>query len=170
VTFRHPESATVRAANAADAAGVAAIYNHYVGQTVVTFEEEAVPAAEIARRMQDAAAASLPWLTAEASGSIVGYAYAANWRVRHAYRFSVEVTAYIAPDHARRGIGSSLYTVLIAALRARGIHAAIGGIALPNDASIALHEKFGFRKVAHFEQVGFKFKHWIDVGYWQLIL
>jgi L-amino acid N-acyltransferase YncA len=80
------------------------------------------------------------------------------------------VTAYVAPDYARRGIGSSLYTVLVAALRARSIHAAIGGIALPNDASIALHEKFGFRKVAHFEQVGFKFKRWIDVGYWQLIL
>jgi phosphinothricin acetyltransferase len=77
---------------------------------------------------------------------------------------------YLAPEHGNRGIGSALYAELLAALRGSGLHAAIGGIALPNDASVALHEKFGFKKVAHFEQTGFKFNRWIDVGYWQLIL
>ncbi len=77
---------------------------------------------------------------------------------------------YVAPDQGGRGVGSSLYSSLLQALRDRGLHAAMGGIALPNDASIALHEKFGFQKVAHFEQAGFKLGRWIDVGYWQRIL
>jgi L-amino acid N-acyltransferase YncA len=82
-------------------------------------------------------------------------------------RFSAEVTVYVEPGHARRGIGSKLYTRLFPILQTRGIHAVIGGIALPNEASVALHEKFGMRKVAHFTEVGFKFDRWIDVGYWQ---
>ena len=100
----------------------------------------------------------------------MGYAYATAWRVRRGYRYSTEVTVYVDPGAGGRGIGSLLYTDLIAALQERGIHAAMGGIALPNDASVALHEKFGFKKVAHFEQVGVKFDRWIDVGYWQRIL
>jgi L-amino acid N-acyltransferase YncA len=160
----------VRPATAADAEAVAGIYNHYVAHTIVTFEEEAVAAAEMARRMEDVRADALPWLVAERDGAIVGYAYATKWRVRRAYRFSAEVTVYLAPGEGGRGAGSRLYTHLLAELGARKIHAVMGGIALPNDASIALHEKFGFRKVAHFEQTGFKFDRWIDVGYWELIL
>jgi L-amino acid N-acyltransferase YncA len=160
----------VRPATAADAEAVAGIYNHYVAHTIVTFEEEAVAAAEMARRMEDVRADALPWLVAERDGAIVGYAYATKWRVRRAYRFSAEVTVYLAPGEGGRGTGSRLYTHLLAELGARKIHAVMGGIALPNDASIALHEKFGFRKVAHFEQTGFKFDRWIDVGYWELIL
>ena len=162
--------ATIRAARASDAAAVAAIYNHYVAETAVTFEEEPVSAAEMARRIEGVLSASLPWLVAEESADIVGYAYATHWRARRAYRYSVEVTAYVARQHAGRGIGSRLYRQLFPALQARGVHAVMGGIALPNDASVALHEKFGLRKVAHFEQVGFKFSRWIDVGYWQRIL
>ena len=82
----------------------------------------------------------------------------------------MEVTVYVAPGHAGRGIGSRLYGELFPILKTRGIHAVIGGIALPNEASVALHEKFGMRKVAHFEEVGFKFDRWIDVGYWQRTL
>ena len=86
------------------------------------------------------------------------------------YRFSVEVTVYVAPGHAGRGIGSTLYGELFPMLKTLGIRAVIGGIALPNEASVALHEKFGMRKVAHFGEVGFKFDRWIDVGYWQRTL
>ena len=161
---------TVRAVTPADAEAVAAIYNHYVLQTVVTFEEEPITAAEISRRIDEVRAGSLPWFVAERAGAIAGYAYASRWRARSAYRFSSEVTVYLAPEQGRRGIGSALYAELLSALRGSGLHAAIGGIALPNDASVALHEKFGFKKVAHFEQTGFKFNRWIDVGYWQLIL
>jgi L-amino acid N-acyltransferase YncA len=159
----------VRSATAEDAEAVAAVYNHYVTQTVVTFEEEAISASEISRRIGEVQAASLPWLVADRGGLVVGYAYATKWRPRRAYRFSSEVTVYVHPDHGARGIGSALYRQLLAELRDRGIHAAMGGIALPNDASVRLHERFGFEKVAHFAAVGFKFDRWIDVGYWQLV-
>jgi L-amino acid N-acyltransferase YncA len=162
--------ALVRAATAEDAEAVAAIYNHYVTQTVVTFEEEAISASEISRRLGEVQAASLPWLVADRDGLVVGYAYATRWRPRHAYRFSSEVTVYVHPDYGARGIGSALYRQLLPELRDRGIHAAMGGIALPNDASVRLHERFDFKKVAHFAAVGFKFNRWIDVGYWQRVL
>jgi L-amino acid N-acyltransferase YncA len=160
----------VRAAAAADAAAVARIYNHYVAETVVTFEEEPVAAAEMARRMAEVQAASLPWLVAEREGAVAGYAYATPWRTRRSYRFAAELTVYIAPGLGGRGLGSALYRQLLAAARDRGLHAVMGGIALPNEASVRLHEKLGFEKVAHFREVGFKFGRWVDVGYWQLLL
>jgi phosphinothricin acetyltransferase len=160
----------IRPADAGDAAGIARIYNYYVPSTVVTFEEAEVSADEMARRIEEVGTASLPWLVAEREGRVVGYAYATKWRGRRAYRFSAEVTVYVDMACAGSGIGSRLYEELLPALRAGGIHAVMGGIALPNDASVALHEKFGFSKVAHFKEVGFKFERWIDVGYWQLNL
>ena len=160
----------VRSATSSDAAAMARIYNHYVAATIVTFEEVAVTADDFERRLHDVLSASLPWLVAEQGSDIVGYACASNWKRRYGYRFSVEVTVYLDPMSARRGIGTQLYTQLLAALKAAGIRVAIGGIALPNDASVLLHEKFGFEKVAHFKEVGIKFGQWIDVGYWQLSL
>lgn len=162
-----PEDTTIRDATPSDAAALAAIYNHYVRETVVTFEEEPVAAEEMARRLEEVLSASLPWLAAEEEGRVVGYAYATRWKARSGYRFSAEVTVYLAPDRGGRGIGSKLYGELFPRLEARGIHAVMGGIALPNEASVALHEKFGLRKVAEFKEVGFKFGRWIDVGYWQ---
>ena len=101
---------------------------------------------------------------------MLGYAYATPWRVRSAYRFSVESSVYVHKDCAHQGIGRRLYGVLLDELRARGLAVVIGGIAQPNPASVALHEACGFRKVAHFERVGRKFERWVDVGYWQLQL
>jgi phosphinothricin acetyltransferase len=162
---------SVRRVAASDAEEIARIYNYYVAETIVTFEEEPVAAAEIARRIGEVAETRLPWLVAERAGAVVGYAYATRWRPRRGYRFSSEVTVYVAPEECGRGIGTTLYAALLESLRASGdVHAAMGGIALPNDASIALHEKFGFRKVAHFEHAGCKFGRWIDVGYWQVVL
>ncbi|MBK8980589.1 MAG: N-acetyltransferase [Planctomycetes bacterium] len=165
-----PEETLVRAATGADAEALARIYNHYVANTIVTFEEELVPPGEMARRIAATAAEALPWLVAECGEEVVGFALASKWKGRCAYRFSVEITVYA--DHAwtRRGIGSHLYGRLLPDLRGRGMHSAIGGIALPNPASVALHEKFGLRKVAHFREVGFKLGRWIDVGYWQVTL
>lgn len=160
----------IRAAAPEDAEAIAAIYNHHVVETIVTFEEEPVAPAEMARRISEVQAATLPWLVAEEGGRVVGYAYATPWRSRFGYRFSVEVTVYTAPGKERRGIGSRLYGELLPLLEAKRLHTAMGGIALPNDASVALHEKFGFRKVAHFRESGIKFGRWIDVGYWQRIL
>lgn len=159
--------ASIRAATSADAAAIAEIYNHYVVATIVTFEEERVAPGEMAGRIDGVRARSLPWLVAEQAGRVVGYAYAADWKTRSAYRFSTEVTVYLAPNELGRGIGSDLYAILFPQLRVLGVHAALGAIALPNEASVALHEKFGMRKVAHFAEVGFKFERWIDVGYWQ---
>jgi L-amino acid N-acyltransferase YncA len=164
------ERPMIRAATTADCEAVAAIYNHYVMKTIVTFEEEPVAPGEIAERLQEVTSASLPWLVAEQGGHVVGYAYASKWKGRCAYRFSAEITVYLAPSCSGRGLGSTLYDRLFPILRALGIHAVMGGIALPNEASVALHEKFGLEKVAHFREVGFKFDRWIDVGYWQRTL
>jgi len=161
---------TVRPATVADAEAVASIYNHYVTNTIVTFEEEPIPVPDMARRMEQVAAASLDWLVAELDRRVIGYAYAGRWHTRAAYRFSTEVTVYLDSEHVGKGVGSQLYAALFPQLRARGIHAVLGGIALPNAASVALHERCGLEKVAHLREVGFKFGRWIDVGYWQRTL
>lgn len=160
----------IRPAVAADAGALARIYNFYIRETIVTFEEEALPDEEMARRLEEVQSASLPWLVAAYGDEIVGYAYATNWKRRYGYRFSAEVTVYLDPDYGGKGIGSALYDRLIPLVEMRGIRVVIGGIALPNDASVALHEKFGFQKVAQFREVGIKFDKWIDVGYWEKIL
>ena len=164
------ERITIRPAATEDAGSLARIYNFFVRETIVTFEEEAAPDAEMAARLRQVEESSLPWLVAEESGVLSGYAYATPWKGRRGYRFSAEVTVYVDQARGGRGIGSALYEHLLPALRARGIHAAMGGIALPNAASVALHEKLGFEKVAHFREVGFKFGRWIDVGYWEKVL
>jgi phosphinothricin acetyltransferase len=160
----------IRPASPADAARICAIYNHYVTTTTVSFEEEPVGAPEMAQRIADVAAANLPWLVLEVDGELAGYAYATKWRVRPAYRHSVESSVYLDRAYAGRGFGRALYGALLDALRARELHLVIGGIALPNDASAGLHEALGFRKVAHFSEVGKKFGHWVDGGYWELRL
>lgn len=160
----------IRNATVDDAAAIAAIYNPYVANTCTTFETDTVSAQDMRERLAEADELQLPWLAATESGSVVGYAYASRWKGRCAYRHSAESTVYLDQSSRGQGIGRALYTVLIDRLRAQGIHTVIGGIALPNDASIALHERLGFEKVAHFKQVGFKRNRWIDVGYWQLLL
>lgn len=165
-----PDGTVVRPAARDDAGQMAAIYNHYITETVVTFEEAVVSAVEMARRMAEVRSASLPWLVALRNGALAGYAYANKWRERPGYRFAAEVTVYVSPDRIGQGIGSILYARLLAELRDAGIRTAIGGIALPNDGSVALHEKFGFKKVAHFVAPGVKFNRWLDVGYWQRML
>lgn len=159
----------VREATADDADRIAEIYNHYVERTCATFEVDAIPAADMAARIADVQAARLPWLVAEESGALVGYAYASKWKPRFGYRFCVESTVYLDHERTGGGIGRLLYGALLDALWQRDIHAVIGGITLPNDASVALHERLGFRKVAHLAEVGFKHDRWIDVGLWQLL-
>jgi phosphinothricin acetyltransferase len=170
VAINAQEETIIRQAEASDAAMIASIYNHYVTETVVTFDEQPISEAEMARRVEEVQAASLPWLVAQHHDRVVGYAYASPWKRRAAYRFSVEITVYLDPNHCGRGLGSKLYGELFPILQNGPTHAVIGGIALPNDASVALHEKFGMRRVAVFEEVGFKFNRWVDVGYWQRTL
>lgn len=163
------QSIVIREVADADAALMAPIYNHYVTDTIVTFEESPIEAPEMLRRMHLVRDAGLPWLVAEHADTLVGYAYASKWRERIGYRLSVECTVYLDASAGGHGVGTRLYSALFPLLSARGIHAVMGGIALPNDASVALHEKFGMQKVAHFADAGCKFGRWIDVGYWQRI-
>jgi L-amino acid N-acyltransferase YncA len=160
----------LRTATPADAAAIAEIYNHYVLHTIITFEEDAVPAAEMAQRITEVLGAGLPWFVWEEAGRVLGYAYAGKWKSRCAYRYAVESSIYLSKDATGRGLGSKLYAALIDALRAKGIHSIIGGIALPNPASVGISERLGFQKIGHFKEVGWKFEKWIDVGYWELIL
>ena len=161
------DSIRVRAAVDQDASALADIYNPYVLETTITFEESAIGPADMAGRIAEAARAQLPFLVAHLAGMPVGFAYASRWKGRCAYRYSAETTVYVARGHWRRGVGKGLYAALLESLQRSGCHAAIGGIALPNERSIGLHERLGFTQVAQFREVGYKFGKWIDVGYWQ---
>jgi len=160
----------IRPALPSDAARICAIYNHYVSTTTISFEETPVAAAEMAGRILDVTGAGLPWLVLEIDGVVAAYAYATKWRARPAYRHAVESSVYVDAAAVGQGHGSRLYRRLLDELRQRELHTVIGGIAQPNDGSVALHERLGFRKVAHFAEVGLKFGRRVDVGYWQLVL
>jgi len=151
----------------ADSAGIIQIYNYYVENTSISFEEKPVTEQEMERRI-GAVTQNYPWLMYEESGEVLGYAYINRWKERSAYRFTAETTIYVEKSRAGQGIGSKLLSVLMDRARAMGLHALIAVIAQPNEKSVALHEKFGFKKVAHFAQVGFKNDRWVDVGYWEL--
>jgi phosphinothricin acetyltransferase len=161
------ETKMIRAATASDAQSIAEIYNYYIENTVITFEEQAITKNDIINRMEKVIGSSLPWLVAEDNGAVIGYAYATKWNARSAYRHTVETTVYLSKASLARGWGTQLYRALFDTLRNTSIHVGIGGITLPNSASVALHEKFDMKKVAHFAEVGYKFGQWLDVGYWQ---
>lgn len=160
----------IRPATLDDCEAIAGIYDYYVRETVVTFEETSVSGSETANRMEKVQGFGLPYLVLEQDEQVRGYAYAGRWHERSAYRFSAETTIYLDPHQVGRGLGTALYATLLEQLRERRLHTAIGSIALPNPGSIALHEKLGFRQVAHHIEVGFKHDRWIDVGHWQLLL
>jgi phosphinothricin acetyltransferase len=160
----------IREAREADAAQIADIYSYYVLKTDVSMEYEAPGAGTMAERVAAVQDAGLPWLVMTEGDSIVGYAYASAWRSRIGYRHAVESSVYLAPGQLGRGLGTRLYASLFERLRALGVHTIIGGIALPNAGSVALHEKFGFTQVAQFREVACKFDQRVDVGYWQLLV
>lgn len=159
----------IRAATADDAADIADIYNHYVENTIITFDTEPV-SVDAMRKKIELTTGEYPWFVADVVGTVTGYAYGARWQVRCAYRDAVETSVYIDAGQRGRGMGRALYQRLIDELRLREYRCAIAGIALPNPASIALHERLGFARVGQFREVGHKFGQRIDVGYWQLML
>jgi len=160
---------TIRVARPSDAAAVAAIYAPIVAHTAISFEVDPPSPQEMARRIA-ATLPTHPWLVAERAGHIIGYAYAGAHRDRAAYRWSVDMTAYVEASARRGGVGRALYESLIALLRRQGFHAAFAGIALPNPASVRLHEAVGFKPVGIYKEVGFKQGAWRDVGWWRLAL
>lgn len=168
----------VRLATDSDIPAIAAIYNHYILTSSATFEENELSESAVAERVGKILDASYPWTViegGEAEGAarerpaIEGYAYARRWHDRAAYRFSVETSLYVAPDCVGQGRGEALYRDLLGRLLEMKVRTAIGGIALPNDASVALHNKLGFEKAAHYKSVGYKFSRWIDVVYYQYL-
>lgn len=149
---------------ASDAAAIAAIYRPYVERSHFTFEEAAPDADQMAARMANPIH---PWLAAEVEDRVVGYASSSAVRDRAAYRWSVETGIYLAPEAQGRGLGWQLLAAQLDLLKRQGFVTAIAGIAVPNDASVALHEKLGFTLAGIERGVGFKLGRWIDVGRWQ---
>lgn len=159
----------IRKVEQSDAGEITAIYNYYIENTIITFEEEVITIEEMASRIKSISS-QYPYMICEENGKMVGYAYATQWKTRSAYRYSAENTIYLHPDAKGKGIGSMLFEKFLEETRKTDLHVLVGGIALPNEASVALHEKFGFKKIGQFEEIGFKFGKWIDVGYWELKL
>jgi len=157
----------IRSATTDDAAAIAEIYKPYVEETAISFELLA-PGVEEMRERIAKVSKEFPWLVYETNGVIEGYAYAGAWKNRCAYDWSVESTVYVKQGRHGQGIGKALYSDLLGRLERQGAINVIGGIALPNEGSVALHETLGFKPVAHFKDIGFKLGKWWDVGYWQL--
>jgi phosphinothricin acetyltransferase len=157
----------IRLASAADAAEIAAIYRPYVEQTRISFEEVAPDAAEMEQRILGDMPGYHPWFVAEEDGRLLGFGSSAPFRSRRAYRWTVETGVYLSPEGIGRGLGRQLLSRLVDTLEAQGYVAAIGAIALPNEASVALHERLGFAHTGTYHEVGFKMGEWLDVGLWQ---
>lgn len=160
---------SIRPVTPDDAPAVAEIYRPIVESTTISFEETPPDAAEIARRIQETTR-TYPWLVAQSGEGVVGYAYGSRHRERSAYRYSVDVSVYVVQTARRCGVGAALYEALFARLRDLGFHRAFAGIALPNEASIALHRRLGFEPVGVYKEVGRKFGVWLDVSWWQKTL
>lgn len=157
---------TLRIAFPADADACLAIYRPFVESSHTTFETEVPSVEEFARRIESTLA-ERPWLVAEEGGHVVGYAYASPIKDRAAYQWSVEVAVYVAEGWRGRRVGRNLYEALFRCLKGQGFVNAIGIIALPNAASIALHESLGFEKISHLKGIGYKLGAWHDSGWWQ---
>jgi phosphinothricin acetyltransferase len=162
-------SIVLRLASLRDDSALAAIYAPVVASTAISFELVAPGAADMRARLA-AQPATKPWIVAELDGAVGGYAYASDFRGRPAYRFGVEVTVYVAEAARRRGVGLALYRSLLGLLAAQGYRRAFAGIALPNDASIALHRAVGFTEAGVVHAAGFKFDRWHDVAFFECAL
>lgn len=160
----------IRPVDSTDIEQITHMYNSYIRTSLVTFEEEEVSTDEMERRIDKIKLNGFPFIVWQEGERIAGYAYANTFRERKAYRFTVESSVYLHPDFYRKGIGDKLYHSLIIHCKEKGYHAMIGVITLPNEPSVKLHEKHGFKKVGHLTESGYKFDQWADVGFWELIL
>lgn len=158
---------TIRTATLKDAPAITEIYNHYVQHSYATLEYETVAPSFYENKIRQIQDEGHHWLVATGvREDVQGYAYSHRWNARDGYDQTCEVSVYIHPDAQGKGIGSRLYTDLFERLQQDGMHSMLAVIGLPNEGSIALHEKFGMYKTAHFKELGKKFGKWLDVGYW----
>jgi L-amino acid N-acyltransferase YncA len=163
------QALAIRSGSINDAPSIQSIYAPIVSDTTISFEEVPPSTEEIAARIEKTLQ-SFPYLVAETSGQVIGFAYAGQHRARPAYRWSAEVTVYVAERARGHGVGRALYGALLPTLSEAGFHAAFAGIALPNAASTALHKSMGFDFVGVFREIGYKFGRWHDVAWWQRLL
>lgn len=159
----------IRLAHAADAAAILAIYAPYIRDTSYTFETEVPDNESFGDRIRQYTL-DYPWLVYETDGEIAGYAYASRYRERVAYQWSVECSVYIHTGYFGKHIAQALYTQLFELLRLQGIMNVYAVINLPNERSVAFHEKMGFTYFATYPSVGYKLGKWKNVGWWQLQL
>jgi phosphinothricin acetyltransferase len=160
------EGVAIRNATKRDITAILSVYAPYVTDTVVSFEDRVPSVDEMETRMEE----SHVWVVAEEGEALIGFAYAAPFHRRGAYRWSVEVSVYLESGVRGRGIGRALVTHVLERVRASGFVNAFAGTTLPNEASVGLFESIGFTKIAHQREVGYKLGHWHDVGWWQLRL
>ncbi|MBO8475408.1 MAG: N-acetyltransferase [Bacteroidetes bacterium] len=152
-----------------DAAQIAGIYNRYILETTISFETQPLSAEDMRKRIEEISS-YFPYLVAENNGKLIGYCYAHPWKERAAYCKTLETTIYLASEAKGKGLGTRLMTQLIKECRNRGYHALIACITAENEESCQFHERLGFKKVSHFEQVGQKFGRWLDVADYELML
>ena len=152
-----------------DAKAIVDIYNYYILNTNITFEEKQLTVDDMEERIIEKTAKH-PWIVYERDGQVIGYAYLSGWHSRSAYRYSNEASIYLDSNEKGHGIGKELFGQLLEVSKCYGVHTIVSGITIPNTESISLHEKFGFKKIAEFEEIGFKNNKWLNVGYWQKLL
>lgn len=159
----------IREVKLSDAKAIVDIYNYYILNTNITFEEKQLTVDDMEERIIEKTAKH-PWIVYERNGQVIGYAYLSGWHSRSAYRYSNEASIYLDRNEKGHGVGKKLFEQLLEVSKGYGVHTIVSGITIPNTESISLHEKFGFKKIAEFEEIGFKNNKWLNVGYWQKIL
>jgi phosphinothricin acetyltransferase len=159
----------IRPAGVDDFPAIAELTNVFIRSTAIHFAFAPITDSDLVEQWRETER-RYPWLTAEIDGSFAGYAKAGPWRTRSAYQWTAEAGIYIQSEYHGRGVGKRLYSALIAELRQRGFHSVIGGMTMPNEASVRLHQSLGFEYVGTFRQAGFKLDQWHDVAFWQLRL
>ena len=159
----------IRPGEAGDLAALTSIYNHYITETHITFDTDPFPVGARTHWFTQFTEMGPHRLYVGTVGStVIGYTTSTPFKDRPAYRTSVETTVYLHPEHTGHGHGSQLYGCLLAALEATpDVHRAYGGVALPNPESIALHERFGYKQVATYTEVGYKFDRYWDVVWFE---
>ena len=152
-----------------DAATICNIYNHYIENTAVTFETVPISEIEMRKRIEEVINTGYSFYVGETNGKIIGYCYTHRWSNRYAYETTVEESIYLDKNETGKGYGAQLFKHMLNNLDKSKTHVLIGGICIPNEGSVRLHEKFGFTKISHMKEIGRKFYQWRDVGHWQLI-
>jgi phosphinothricin acetyltransferase len=160
----------IRKATLDDAAAICNIYNYYIENTAITFEITPISESEMRQRIHETVLAGYLFYIGERNGKMIGYYYTHHWHNRCAYKCTAEVSIYLDRHETGKGYGAQLFEHLLSHIDKSATHVLIAGICIPNESSVRLHEKFGFKQTSHMKEIGRKFDQWWDVGHWQLII